>query len=81
MPMPKLYTRQFYYRSGQIHTESREVDGQFHNFYRIWHRNGQLAQELSYRNGLLHGASREWDENGCLARSQWFTCNGKRYIV
>jgi antitoxin component YwqK of YwqJK toxin-antitoxin module len=57
------------------------VDGKFHNFYRIWHRNGQLAQELSYRNGLLHGASREWDENGCLARSQWFTCNGKRYIV
>ena len=62
--MPKPRIKRFYYRSGQIHTEIREVDGQFHNFYRTWHRNGQLVEELRYRHGLLHGVSREWDENG-----------------
>ena len=62
--MPKLRIKRFYYRSGQIHTEMRVVDGKFHNFHRTWHRNGQLAQELRYHHGLLHGKSRQWAETG-----------------
>jgi len=64
--MPKLKIKRFYYRSGQIHTEMRELEGRLHSLYRTWHRNGRLAQELRYRHGLLHGVSREWDENGHL---------------
>ena len=73
MRMPKLHTKRFYYRSGQIHAEIREVGGQFHGLYRTWHFNGQLAQELRYHQGRLHGISREWDENGRLLGS--FTMN------
>ena len=67
--MPKLHIKRFYYRSGQIHTENREMDGRLHNLCRTWHHNGQLAQELRYRHGPLHGESREWDENGHLLGS------------
>ncbi len=67
--MPKLHIKRFYYRSGRIHTESREVEGKFHGLYRTWHRTGQLAEELSYCHGLMHGVSREWDENGLLLGS------------
>ena len=64
--MPMLKTKKSYYRSGQIYTETRTVDGQFHQVQRIWHRNGQLAQELRYQHGRLHGVCREWDHNGRL---------------
>ena len=53
--------------------EIRELDGEFHGFYRTWHRNGQLVQKLRYHHGRLHGMSREWDENGRLLGS--FTMN------
>jgi hypothetical protein len=62
--MPKLRVKRFYYRNRRIHREIRELDGEFHGFYRTWHFNGQLAEELRYRHGLLHGVSRQWDENG-----------------
>lgn len=67
--MPKYRIKRFYYRSGQIHTENREVNGQFHGYCRVWHRNGQLAEELRYRHGLLHGVCRQWDEKGRLLGS------------
>jgi hypothetical protein len=67
--MPKYRIRRFYYRSGRIHTENREVDGLFDGSCRVWHRNGQLAEELRYRHGLLDGVSRQWDENGRLLGS------------
>ncbi len=66
---PKLRIKRFYYRSGRIHTESRERAGSFHGPYRVWHRNGRLAEELRYRNGLMHGVSRDWDETGRLLGS------------
>ena len=67
--MPKLHVKRFFYRNGRIHTENREVAGNFHGACRVWHRNGQLAEELRYRDGLMHGVSREWDENGRLLGS------------
>jgi MORN repeat variant len=67
--VPKLRIKRFYYRSGRIHTETREVDGHFHGPHRTWHRNGQLAQELRYHQGLLDGNCRQWNENGRLLGS------------
>ena len=67
--MPKVRIKRFYYRSGQIHQEIRQIGGQRHGISRTWHRNGQLGQELRFRHGLLHGASREWNQNGRLLGS------------
>jgi hypothetical protein len=67
--MAKLHIKRFYYRSGRIHAEVREVEREFHNLSRNWHFNGQLAGELRYRHGLLHGVSREWNECGRLLGS------------
>lgn len=67
--MPRLRIQRFFYRSGRIHTENREVNGLFHGCCRTWHPNGQLAEELRYRHGLLHGVSRQWDERGRLLGS------------
>lgn len=64
--MSKTHIRRFYYRSGRIHVENREVNGQFHGCCRTWHRNGQLVEELRYRHGKLHGVCRQWDEKGRL---------------
>ena len=64
--MPQLQIKRFYYRSGQIHVEAKELDGRIHGFYRTWHFNGQLAEELFYRKGVLHGICRQWDEKGHL---------------
>jgi antitoxin component YwqK of YwqJK toxin-antitoxin module len=65
----KLRIKRFYFRSGRIHTDTREVGGQFHGPHRTWHRNGRLGQELWYRHGVLHGKSRQWAENGRLLGS------------
>jgi hypothetical protein len=67
--MPKQRIKRFFYRNGRIHTENREVEGQFHGRCRVWHRNGRLAEELRYHQGQLHGLSRQWDENGRLLGS------------
>jgi hypothetical protein len=64
--MSKIRIRRFFYRSGRIHVENREVNRQFHGCCRTWHRNGQLAEDLRYRHGKLHGTCRQWDEKGRL---------------